>query len=85
MPIIHYISWTIQQKIQLSRQLSTERRKKNADKTTKANELREVSESIDALTRALDEQARIVRAFWAVPITQLNVQRSYLQAEKRSI
>lgn len=83
LPVIQYITWTIQQKIQMSRQLSTERRKANADKTTKVNELREVSESIDTLTRALDEQARIVRAFWAVPITQLNVQMSYLQAKKK--
>lgn len=83
LPVIQYITWTIQQKIQLSRQLSTERRKANADKTTKLNELREVSESIDSLSRTLDEQARTVRDFWAVPITQLNVQMSYLQAKKK--
>lgn len=82
LPVIQYITWTIQQKVQLSRQLSIERRKANEDKKIKASELREVSESIDTLTRELDEQARIVREFWAVPITQLNVQKSYLYAKK---
>lgn len=82
LPIIQYITWTIQQKVQLSRQLSTERRKANEYKKIKASELREVSESIDTLTRELDEKARLVREFWAVPITQLNVQKSYLYAKK---
>lgn len=82
LPVIQYITWTIQQKVQLSRQLSIERRKTNEDKKIKASELREVSERIDTLTREMDEQARIVREFWAVPITQLNAQKSYLYLKK---
>ena len=82
LPVIQYITWTIQQKVQLSRQLSIERRKTNEDKKMKASELREVSERIDTLTREMDEQARIVREFWAVPITQLNAQKSYLYLKK---
>jgi len=56
--------------------------KTNEDKKIKASELREVSERIDTLTREMDEQARIVREFWAVPITQLNAQKSYLYLKK---
>lgn len=82
LPVIQYITWTIQQKVQLSRQLSIERRKTNEDKKMKASELREVSERIDTLAREMDEQARIVREFWAVPITQLNAQKSYLYLKK---
>lgn len=78
LPVIHYITWTILQKKQLSRQLSTERSKVNADKNAKTNELREVTDNIDVYNRSLDEQARTVRELWAVPITQLNIQISFL-------
>ena len=77
LPMIQYISWTIQQKIQLSRQLSTERRKINSDKDEKKDELRQVNESLGSLKRLLEEQARTVREYWAIPITQLNVQISF--------
>ena len=85
LPVIQYITWTIQQKIQLSRQLSTERRKANADKTAKANELREVTEKIDAFTHMLDEHARTVREYWAIPITRLNIQISFLHRKLSGI
>lgn len=77
LPMIQYISWTIQQKIQLSRQLSTERSKINLDKDEKKDELRQVNESLGSLKRLLEEQARTVRDYWAIPITQLNVQISF--------
>ena len=77
LPIIQYISWTIQQKIQLSRQLSSERRKIISNENEKTNELLQVSEDIDSLNCLLEDQARIVREYWAIPITQLNVEISF--------
>lgn len=84
-PVIQYISWTIQQKKLLSRQLSNERRKVNEGKTEKTNELSQIYESLDALNRSLDEQARTVREYWAVPITQLNVQISFNNTMLKSL
>ena len=85
LPIIQYISWTIQQKILLSRQLSKERRKISEDKNDKTNELRQISENLDMLNHSLDEQARTVRDYWAIPITQLNVQISFNDSKLKSL
>jgi hypothetical protein len=48
-PIIQYISWTMHQKILLSRQLSNERRSANKDKIDKGNEIRQVRADIGNL------------------------------------
>ena len=85
LPIIQYISWTIRQKKQLSRQLSSERRKINSDKDDKTNELNQVNESLDPLNRLVEEHAKTVRDCWAVPLTQLNVQISFMYAEQNRI
>lgn len=77
LPIIQYISWTIQQKKQLRRQLSSERRKITSNKNEKMNELRQVSEDIYSLNFLLEEQARTVREYWVIPITLLNVEISF--------
>lgn len=85
LPVIQYISWTIQQKKELSRELSGDRRRTTDDIKNKTNELREMSESIDVLGRSLDDQARTVRAFWAVPISNLNVQISFYDKNLKSL
>jgi hypothetical protein len=74
LPIIQYISWTIQQKKQLRQQLSSERRKTTSNKSEKKYELRQISGDIDSLNCLLEEQARTVREYWAIPIIQLSVQ-----------
>lgn len=85
LPVIQYISWTIQQKKELSRELSGDRRRTTDDIKNKTNELREMSESIDVLGRSLDDQARTVRVFWAVPISNLNVQISFYDKNLKSL
>ena len=83
-PIIQYISWTIQQKIQSRRQLSGERRGIADEIKDKTNEIKETRKSINTLNKSLDEQARIVREYWAIPITQLNIQLCYLYKKKQA-
>ena len=78
LPLIRYISWMILQKKQLSRQLSRDKRKINDEIKDKARRLKQTSEDIDSLSCLLDVQARTVRACWATPITQLNIQISFL-------
>lgn len=85
LPVIQYISWTIQQKIQLSRQLSGDRHRITDEIKGKTDELREMSESIDSLSRSFDERARIVRAYWVAPVTQLNIQISFLYKKLNEI
>lgn len=85
LPVIQFISWMIQQKIFLSAQLKTEREKTKTALQGKIKELSDINKSINALGRSLDEQARTVREYWAVPITQLNIQISYLQAKKATL
>jgi hypothetical protein len=85
LPVIQYITWTIQQKKELSRELSGDRRRTTDDIKKKTNELREMSKSIDVLSRSLDEQARMVRAFWVVPISNLNVQLSFYDKKLKSL
>lgn len=78
LPIIQYISWTIQQKKQIRWQLSSERRKTNDSKKVKSAEIQQVNDNLNTVNSSLDEQARIVREYWAIPITQLNIQISFL-------
>jgi hypothetical protein len=85
LPVIQYISWTIQQKKLLSAQLKGDRDKTIGDVKEKTDELLEISESIDSLNRSLDEQARTVRAYWVVPIAQLNIQISFLYRKLNGI
>jgi len=85
LPVIQYITWTIQQKKELSRELSGDRRRTTDDIKNKTNELREMSESIDVLSRSLDEQARTVRAYWVAPVTQLNIQINFLYKKLNAI
>lgn len=85
LPVIQYITWTIQHKKELSREMSGDRRRTTDDIKNKRNELREMSESIDALGRSLSDQARIVRAFWADPISNLNVQISFYERNLKSL
>ena len=83
--IIQYISWTIQQKIQMSRHLSGERRRIINDMDNKVNEVQEVSKNIDGLSHTLDEQARRVRDYWAIPITKINVKTNFMYMEKQEL
>lgn len=85
LPVIQYIIWTIQQKKELSRELSGDRRRTTDDIKNKTNELREMSESIDVLSRSLEEQARTVRAYWVAPVTQLNIQINFLYKKLNAI
>ncbi|NIK70449.1 hypothetical protein [Paenibacillus sp. BK720] len=85
LPVIQYITWMIQQKKELSRELSGDRRRTSVDIKNKTNELREMSESIDALSRSLEEQARAVRAYWVAPVTQLNIQINFLYKKLNAI
>lgn len=84
LPVIQYISWTIQQKKLFSAQLKSDRDKTKDDFKYKTDELMEISGSINSLSRSLDEQARTVRAFWAVPISNLNVQISFFDRKLKS-
>ena len=85
LPVIQYITWTIRQKKELSRELSGDRRRSTDDINNITNELREMSESINALSRSLDEQARTVRGYWVVPVTQLNIQIDFLYKNLNAI
>jgi len=85
LPVIQYISWTIQQKKLLSSQLKSERDKTKNDLKVKVDELLEISKSIKTLGHSLGEQARTVRAFWAVPISDLNVQISFYYKKLNSL
>lgn len=85
LPVIQYISWTIQQKKLFSAQLKSDRDKTKEDFKYKTDELMEISVSINSISRSLDEQARAVRAFWAVPISNFNVQISFNDRKLKSL
>jgi hypothetical protein len=85
LPVIQFVSWMIQQKIFLSAQLKLEREKTKTALQGKTVELSDISNSINDLGRLLNEQARTVREYWAVPITHLNVRMSYLRKKKKEV
>lgn len=85
LPVIQYVSWTIQQKKLLSAQLKSERDKTKDCLKDKVIELSEISGNINSLDLSLDGQARKVRAFWAVPTSNLNVQISFYDKKLKSL
>lgn len=85
LPLIQYISWMIQQKILLSAQLKTEREKTKITLKGKIDELSEINDSVNDLGRLLDEQARIAREYWAVPLASINVEISYYEKKLKSL
>lgn len=85
LPLIQYITWIIQQKILLSAQLKTEREKTKIALKGKIDELAEINNSVTDLGRMLDEQARIVRAYWAVPLANIDVQISYYDKKLKTL
>ncbi|MEG2420141.1 MAG: hypothetical protein RSB55_01230 [Oscillospiraceae bacterium] len=84
-PVIEYSAWIIRQKKQLSAQMKADRDKVNGKMRGKKVELLEIAQGITRLNASSEEQARAVRAYWAVPITQLNIQISALSKKRNDI
>ena len=84
-PVIQYIIWTIQQKEQMKWKLSENRHKMYDCIKDKGSELQEIRENINILDQSLNNQARVIRECWAFPITQLNIQISFMRKKLTGI
>jgi len=86
LPMIHYITWLIHQKESYRRHLAGKRYKiRKENKRIKA-ELIALQTEIRKIKKDMAEQAKAIRYFWAVPITDLNIEidESY-RAFKRTV
>lgn len=74
LPLIHYISWLIQQKKSLSRDLSRERREANEAKKTLKNQLLVIKTELKQLNESMLKNAIRIRNVWAEPLADIFVE-----------
>lgn len=83
LPMIKYIAWVIQQKIQFSRQLSEKRSAVRDDQGKVRQEIKTTKAEINSISALLEELARRIRYYWAHPIIYLSTDISYTYKEKK--
>ena len=82
LPLISYISWVVQQKIQFSKELSRQRTQLSDEYSDKQLEITDTQNAIDQLSRTMTDIARRVREYWAIPIAELGVELSAYYHQK---
>lgn len=85
LPLISYISWIIQQKIQFSKELSLQRKRLKEEFDSKQVEIENTKNAHDQLSRTKTEIARRVREYWAVPVAELGVELTAYYGQKSSL
>lgn len=74
LPLIQYISWLIQQKESLKRDLSRERRETNEAKKTLKNQLLVIKMELKQLNESILKNAIRIRNVWAEPLADIFVE-----------
>lgn len=74
LPFIQYISWLIQQKKTLSKELSKERREVNKSKKPLKDQLLTIKAELDQLNKAILSKAICIRNIWAEPLADITVE-----------
>lgn len=85
LPLITYISWVIQHKIQFSKELLRKRdllRKEDSEKQAEINDAQNV---IIQLNERMTDIARNVREYWAAPIAELGVEIAAYYHQKKQL
>ncbi|MCM1175275.1 MAG: hypothetical protein NC341_09515 [Blautia sp.] len=86
LPVIQYVSWTIEQKKQQHRQLYHGDHCRVIEQIRNSGkELKELDQTIKSLNHSLGERAGAVRACWEKPIAQLNAQLDSFYKEKSGL
>lgn len=73
LPLIQYISWLIQQKKNLSKDLSKERRKSNEAKRPLKDQLLAIKTELEQLDETMLSKAVCIRNIWAEPLADISV------------
>lgn len=82
LPLIQYVEWVIQQKIDFSKELKRTRATVRDQLGETKQDLGRVGAEIDEVTKELDMRARMVRMHWAGPIARLNAEIYYYSKQK---
>lgn len=85
LPLITYISWVIQQKIQFSKELSRQRDQLRKEDSEKIAEINDAQNKIKQLNERMTDIARNVREYWAAPIAELGVEIAAYYHQKKQL
>ena len=81
LPIIQYISWLIQQKKNMSKELSEERKQVNQAQKSLKTHLVEINGELFEIQEKLNSFASQIREIWAIPIAEIYVGLAECKAE----
>lgn len=81
---IQYISWVIEQKIQLSKELKNSRNEQSLIQKTLHNEAGELETNLEKLNSLMYTKAREIRFYWAKAIVNESIGVDDLKAEKQA-
>lgn len=85
LPLITYISWVIQQKIQFSKDLTRQRDQLRNEENEKQAEINDIQGAIKQFNERLTETARHVREYWVAPIAELGVEIAAYYHQKKQL